>query len=150
MSGLNPFRHIPTTVVEWSKWMRAQDHLFTSTSETETVAVLTTTNLVEIEPTRWVVADFTGDRTLRDEDEGKILRSLSGSATNLTVPKGWLSGGKGQVVIMQYGAGTVTIVAASGVTIDTPSTLIFNEQYGTVTLIQIDNDEYLIAGRMSP
>ena len=86
---------------------------------------------------------------LRDGDDGKLLRSMGGSATNLTVPPSWINGEKGQVVIMQYGAGTVTVVAGSGVTIRTPSTLVFNEQYGTVTLIQIANNEYVIAGRMS-
>ena len=146
MAGLKPFRKIPENIVEWSRWMRDQE-LTSTTTTTTTVDGTTTTTTTS--SNRWVVEDFSGHYTLRDGDDGKLLRSTGGSATNLTVPKGWLSGEKGQVVIMQYGAGTVTVVAASGVTIRTPSTLVFNEQYGTVTLIQIDNNEYVIAGRMS-
>ena len=155
MAGLNPFRKIPESIIEWSKWMRDQDlisrgELNIAIAEANAAVSTSITNITETVSERWVVADFTGDRELRDEDEGKILRSMSGSATNFTIQNGWISGGKGQVVILQYGAGTVTIVAGSGVTINTPSTLVFNEQHGSVTLIQIDNDEYMIAGRMTP
>jgi hypothetical protein len=152
VAGLKPFRKIPENIVEWTKWMREQETGGSVASSTVSVtnADGSTTTTTTTSSSRCVIDDFSGDYTLRDDDDGKLMRSTSGSATNFTVPTGWLNGENGQVTIMQYGAGTVTVVAASGVTIRTPSTLVFNEQYGTVTLIQIDNDEYVIAGRMAP
>jgi len=151
--GLKPFRKIPENIVEWSKWMREQEtggSVASSTTTTTFPDGSTTTTVTETVSTRWEVEDFSGHYTLRESDDGKLLRSIGGSATNFTVDAGWLNGENGQVVIMQYGAGVVTVVAGSGVTIRTPSTLVFNEQYGTVTLIQIANNEYVIAGRMAP
>jgi len=152
MNGLKPFRHIPTNLVEWSKWMRDQDLVNSSSLDSAIESASTTSTSTSTSTTteqRWIVEDFDGNYTLRDADDGKILRSISASATNFTVEGGWLNGENGQVVILQYGAGTVTVVA-SGATIRTPSTLVINEQYGSVTLIQIDTDEFMIAGRMSP
>jgi hypothetical protein len=152
VAGLKPFRKIPENIVEWTKWMREQEtggSVASSTTSTTTVDGTTTTTTTTAS-TRWVVEDFSGNYILRDADDGKLMRSTGGSATNFTVNAGWLNGENGQVTVMQYGAGTVTVVAGSGVTIRTPSTLVFNEQYGTVTLIQIANNEYVIAGRMAP
>ena len=154
MAGLKQFRSIPNTLVEWSRWMRDQDLV---SSDELSVAISTVSTVKEEtllgdlpDKERWKIADFASARTLRDEDEGYILRSTSGSGVNFTVDAGWINGEHGQVVVMQYGAGQVTIVAGTGVTIRTPTTLTINEQYGSITLIQIDNDEYLIAGRMTP
>ncbi len=150
MAGLKPFREIPTNIVEWTKWMRAQEtggSVATSTVSTTTVDGTTTTTTTTA--SRWTVEDFSGHYVLNASDAGKIKRSTGGSATNVTVPAGIFTEGD-QVVIYQYGAGVVTLVAGSGTTLDTPSTLVFNEQYGSVTIILTSNNAWMVAGRMAP
>ena len=97
----------------------------------------------------WAVEDFSGNYTLVPADSGKIKRSTGGSATDFTVAPDVFSIGE-QVVVFQSGAGAVTIVAGSGVTIRTPTTLLVNEQYGSITLILLAANEWMIAGRMTP
>lgn len=87
--------------------------------------------------------------TLVPADSGKIKRSTGVSATSFTVAPDVFSIGE-QVVVFQSGVGAVTIVAGSGVTIRTPSTLLVNEQYGSITLILLAANEWMIAGRMTP
>ena len=151
MAGLKPFRKIPEDIVEWTRWMREQETggSVASSTTTTTYPDGSTTTTTTTTSSQWVIEDFDGDYSIGADDVGKILRSTSGSAANVTVNSGLLEEGD-QVVILQYGAGTVTIVAGSGVTLRTPSTLVFNEQYGTVTLIMLSDTEGFVAGRMAP
>lgn len=152
MNGLKPFRSIPKDIVEWTRWMRDQDPSLTAfindlieaadTDTTTLTTVVTTTD-------KWVVEFFEGSYQLLDGDAGKLLCSESATACTLTIPSGIFDVGE-QFTAMQYGAGQLTIAAGTGVTINTPTNLAVNEQYGTVTLILLDYDDWVIAGRMTP
>ena len=142
MAGLKPFRKIPEDIVEWTKWMNAQDVVG---SGDITPSTTTTTNTLS----QWTIDDFSGDYSIGSDDAGKVLRSTGGSATNVTVNSGLLEAGD-QIVIIQYGAGTVTMVAGSGVTLRTPATLVFSAQYGTVTLIMLSDTEGVVTGNLAP
>lgn len=98
---------------------------------------------------KWEFVDITGNYTLTADDVGKIIRSSTASAHTVTVPVSIMAEGD-QVVFYQKGAGQMTLAAGSGFTINTPSTLTVNEQYGTVTLIAESSSEGVIAGRMTP
>lgn len=101
--------------------------------------------------TRWQFVEFSGDRTLVQTDAFKMLKSTGASAQTVTVPPiSDVALQKGdQVSFFQYGAGQLTIAAGAGVTINTPSTLVVNEQYGTVVIVMDDDDQWFIAGRMA-
>jgi len=151
MGGLRPFRQIPENIVEWTRWMKNQE-VSGSVSTSTTTNVDGSVTTVVTSTTRWTIKDYDDSYTLQAGDElSVILRSTKGTAVNLTVPKGVFDKGS-QVTSFQGGAGQVTIVADTGVTIRTPSTLTINEQYGSITLILIDDtaDEWMIAGRMTP
>ena len=143
MAGLKPFREVPTNLVEWTKWMNAQD------LEPSATVVRTSTTIIKNPPTLWEIEDFIADYVLNVDDAGKIKRCTAASATNVTVPAGVFTVGD-QIVLLQYGAGVLTIVAGSGTVLNTPSTLVFNEQHGSVTIIMTDPDEWMVAGRMAP
>lgn len=101
---------------------------------------------------RWQFVQFTGDRTLVSSDMFKFLQSIDATAQTVTVPTMASSGLAigDQCSFYQYGAGQLTIQGATGVTINTPSNLTVNEQYGTVVIVAHATDEWLIAGRMTP
>jgi len=101
--------------------------------------------------TRWSFVEFSGDRTLVLTDAFKMMKSTGASAQTVTVPPmsdvAWQKGE--QVSFYQYGAGALTIVGGSGVTVNTPSTLVMNEQYGTMVIVMDDDDQWFSAGRMA-
>ena len=97
----------------------------------------------------WSIEDIDGDYSLSNNSQDTVYRQTSSSASDITVEPNIFGEGE-QVVILRYGTGAVTIVAGTGVTIRTPSTLTINEQYGSVTLILIGDNEWMIAGRMTP
>lgn len=97
----------------------------------------------------WTIETFTDNYTLVAADKSKLKKSTKATAVNLTVAPDIFAEGN-QVTIYQSGAGQITLVAGAGVTIRTPSTLTFNEQYGSVTLICLGSNEWFIAGRMTP
>lgn len=82
------------------------------------------------------VEGFTGARTLRAEDNGKILRSDDGSAVAVTVPNDLPQGFN--VAVSQWGAGAVTFTAGSGAT-KRSSTSGVTAQYGTVSVLVMKN-----------
>jgi hypothetical protein len=53
------------------------------------------------------------------------------------------------ITITQTGAGQTTIVAGSGVTINTPSTLKTRAQFSTVSLVQKKLDVWTLMGDMA-
>lgn len=101
--------------------------------------------------TRWQFVEFSGDRTCVVTDAFKMLKSTGAAAQTATIPPmsdvAWVKGD--QISFYQYGAGALTVAAGTGVTINTPSTLIVNEQYGTMVIVMDDDDQWFIAGRMA-
>ena len=90
--------------------------------------------------------DVTTSRSLALTDNAKFLQSTSATDINLTVedeatvnfPVG------SEIQISMYGAGTVTIVADAGVTINTPDDLVVDTQYESITLKKLGSDEWLV------
>jgi len=108
-------------------------------------------NSVSATLNRWQFVEFSGDRTLVLTDAFKMLKSTGSAAQIVTVPTvadvGWGIGD--QVSFYQYGSGTLNVAGASGVTINTPSSLAINEQYGTMVIVMDDTDQWFVAGRMA-
>ena len=94
----------------------------------------------------------TGSYTLVIHDAAKIVNCNSGSAMNVTVPPNssvaFTIGS--QILVAQYGAGQVTIVAGAGVTLRSDSSkLKIASQYSAATLVKIGTDEWMVFGNLS-
>jgi len=155
--ALRGFRRLPENLLEWGRWFREQDFVTGDDVDARIAAALNTSTVVTANGTTiitntiastWEFVDITASYTVRQDDIGKIIRSNTGSAHNVTIPAAILEEGE-QIVFYQKGAGTMTLVAGSGFTINTPTTLVMNEQYGTITLIAESGTAAFIAGRMS-
>ncbi len=155
-SGLRPPRVFLEDLREFTRWCKAQvipsalseliDDIG-ATSDTDDAGDVIAP-LTELDRA-WTFVDFAVSTTLQKAHQYVMMRSTSGSAVNLTVPADQDFDLGAQISVFQQGAGQVTIVAASGVTINTPTTLKINEQYGTITLIQEFGNTWFIAGRMA-
>lgn len=90
----------------------------------------------------------TASYTLVIGDAEKYVRMNVASANNLTVPpNSSVSFATGtQIHVRQVGAGKTTIVAGSGVTINTPETLLLRKQKSSATLIKVATDEWDLMG----
>lgn len=86
--------------------------------------------------------------TLVLADRGKIVRMNVASANDLTVPpNSSVAFAIGTIVtVRQAGTGQTTIVEGSGVTINTPETLLCRGQHATVSLVKVGTDEWDITG----
>ena len=87
--------------------------------------------------------------TLALSDAHKLVTLSNASPISLTVPlNSTASFDTGdQVNLLQLGAGQVTIAGAGGVTIRSEgSKLKIKGQYGLVTLVKIDTDEWVLLG----
>lgn len=82
------------------------------------------------------VEGFTGNRTLVADDNGKILRCDDASPVTITVPNDLPDGFN--VGASMWGAGTVTVAAASGATKRSTTTAL-NTQYGVGSIIVMKN-----------
>jgi hypothetical protein len=72
-----------------------------------------------------------------------------GSANNVTINNSVFSAGN-QILVSQYGAGQVTFVAGSGVTLRSPSgKLKLTGQYSLATIIAISATEFYISGDLT-
>jgi hypothetical protein len=90
--------------------------------------------------------------TLVLADQGKLVKMTDSSAANLTIPPNssvaFATGT--QIIIQRYGAGAITIVADSGVTLRAPSSEVkIRAQYSSCVLIKIGSDEWTVMGDMS-
>lgn len=91
------------------------------------------------------ITTVTTTYTLLASDSNKIIYSTGGSAYNLTVanvltPGQWVD-------VVQYGAGQITFVAGSGVTLNsTGAKTKTNVQYSTVSIICVASGLYVLAG----
>ena len=99
-----------------------------------------------------LISEDTTSRTLSLADLGGYIRTTSVAATQITVPTNAMAAIPigGQYHIRQTGIGLVEIVAAAGVTINTPSTLLSAGQGATVTLVKVGTNEWDIFGALQP
>ena len=83
--------------------------------------------------------------TLVAADNGKVVTLNHSSAITLTIPTGLGDGFN--CLLVQKGAGQVTIAAASGVTISNRSSETKTAgRYGIVTVVNIGSEAYILAG----
>lgn len=84
-------------------------------------------------------------------DAGEFVTMDNASASTLTVPaNSSVAFAVGtQINGAQLGAGQVTLVEDTGVTINAAPGLLIDGQYGTFGLLKIDTDEWLAFGRLS-
>jgi hypothetical protein len=101
-------------------------------------------------PTTVPINTETASYTLVADDAGKVVRMNSGSAVDLTVPEdASVDFPVGTVVeVRQVGAGTVTIVEDSGVTVHPEDglTLELRGRYAGVSLHKVGADEWEAVG----
>ena len=91
----------------------------------------------------------TSNYTLVAGDNGKVIEMNVATANTLTINTGLFSAGN-QVLISQYGAGQVSFVAGSGVTIRSASgKLKLTGQYSMATIIAISTTEFYLSGDLT-
>jgi hypothetical protein len=92
------------------------------------------------------------DYTLLITDAYKMVEMNKASGVNLTVPANDTAAFPigAEIFIRQYGAGQITLVAAMGVTIRTPTTLRSNVQYSELKLSKRATNEWVLSGDIDP
>jgi len=86
--------------------------------------------------------------TLTQNDNGGVITGSSGSATTVTIPAGLGVGFN--CLIIQIGAGTVTLSAASGVTLNNADSFTaISAQYGAATLYAYAADTFYLGGQLA-
>jgi len=90
--------------------------------------------------------------TLALTDVAKIVTLSNASAITLTVPAessvAWPDGTT--IVLVALGAGTVTVTAGGGVTINSADSAVdIGAQYGAVTLVKYGTDTWLLFGNLA-
>lgn len=86
--------------------------------------------------------------TLVAGDAGSIVEVNSASAVSVTVPASTFAAGQ-IVEVCQYGAGQVTIVAGSGVTLRNANGLKISAQYGSASIRFRSATEAVVSGSMT-
>jgi hypothetical protein len=86
--------------------------------------------------------------TIGLNDNAQVITCSSGSATTITVPAGL---GQGfNCLIIQIGAGQVTIAAGTGVTINNADSFdAISAQYGAATLYAYAADTFYLGGQLA-
>ena len=85
-------------------------------------------------------------------DDGKLVTMSNASANNFTVPpNSSVAFGIGtQINIAQLGAGSTSIVAGAGVTINSAGTkLKLGAQYAVATCVKTDTNTWFVVGNLS-
>ena len=97
-----------------------------------------------------IISEQTAHYTTILADASKLIEMNSSSARNITIPpNSEVAHGVGTYIdIVQAGTGTVTIVAGSGVTINTRDTLVLNGQWAIATIYKRATDEWVLFGRL--
>lgn len=92
--------------------------------------------------------DATTNRTLVIGDAGEYVRMTNAAANTVTVPlDSSVAFDIGtEIIVRQAGAGSTTIVATGGVTINTSNTLTIAAQHDSVSLVKVATDEWDLAG----
>ena len=93
----------------------------------------------------------TSSYTLALSDAGTVVEINSSNALSVTVPASAnVAFPVGSVIeIMQAGSGQVTIVAASGVTIETPASLKTRVQWSSLGLRNRSTDNWVLTGDLA-
>ena len=99
-----------------------------------------------------VINNLTNDYTLQLADASSYIRMNKATSANITVPtNASVAFPVGtEIPVTQKGAGQVTFVAASGVTINTSETLKLRRQNSTALLIKVASDEWDLTGDVQP
>ena len=155
-TGLRPPRVLLEDLREFTRWCKAQV-LPTALSElTDDIGATSTTIITvserELAERLWTIFDIAVDITaftLQKSNEFVMVRSLASSAISITVPGDQEFEIGTQISFYQKGAGQITLVADAGVTLNTPTTLKSESQYSTMTIIQEEGNEWMVAGRIA-
>ena len=100
----------------------------------------------------WLFIEFSGDRTLNIIDAHKMLQSIdNGGTQTVTIPpNSVVTFDRGtQISFEQKGTSILDFVAGAGVNIDAPGQQQVSVQFGTVTLIQDEIDNWVLLGNIS-
>ncbi len=101
--------------------------------------------------TAQVIEVKTDDYSLVLADAGKLIRCNKSTVMSITIPTNAshaFSIGQ-RIDIMQYGAGQVTVVGASGVDLRATPTNKLRATYSTVSVIKIATNEWVLAGDLA-
>ena len=96
--------------------------------------------------TSYDVVEITGDTTLSSTYTTKYLVCNSATAIDITVPQTASYDQYAEFVFEQRGAGVITIVADTGVTINSTETLKSSGQYSVIGLKRTDSNMYTLTG----
>lgn len=111
-------------------------------------AVLTAAQMNTLQASVWSddVNAQTVSYTLVLADAGKQVTVTSASATTLTVPtNATVAFALGvRIMVINMGAGVLTVAGAGGVTVNHSSNDLSVQQYGVVTLVKIGTDSWVI------
>jgi hypothetical protein len=104
--------------------------------------------------------EYTASRVATLDDIGRLALMNSGSANTFTIPSDAVlasSGGQQQAfspgqlfAVCQYGAGQTTLVAGTGVTLNSFDSLLATEgQFAVVMAMNVRPNEWLVFGRLA-
>ena len=96
--------------------------------------------------TSYDVVEITGDTTLSNVHTTKYLVCNSATAIDITVPQTASYDQYAEFVFEQRGAGIITVVADTGVTINSTETLKSSGQYSVIGLKRTDSNMYTLTG----
>jgi hypothetical protein len=96
--------------------------------------------------TSYDVVEITGDTTLSNAHTTKYLVCNSATAIDITVPQTASYDQYAEFVFEQRGAGIITVVADTGVTINSTETLKSSGQYSVIGLKRTDSNMYTLTG----
>lgn len=107
--------------------------------------------IAEIADFKWQFINFSGDYTPGFTDAYKMLRSIDdGGAQEVTIPPNAevpFELGT-QISFKQHGTSTLSFVPGIGVTLDSPNSLEVAGQYGTVTAVQDEPNQWFLVGNV--
>lgn len=103
------------------------------------------TALEYVAPSAQVVT-VTAATTLSSTHANKYIVVNSASAVNITVPASATYDAYAEFIFEQYGAGQITIVADTGVTINSSETLKSAAQYAVIGLKRVGSNQYTLTG----
>jgi len=98
------------------------------------------------------INEQTTSYTLVLTDADKLIKMNSGSANSLTVPPNSQVAFEigTAILITQYGSGTTSFLAGSGVSVRSSGSLVsMSAQYETASLIKIDTNEWILSGGLA-
>lgn len=143
--------HTKTDITNFPETMPPSAHSHAAGDVTG-VATLDANSKVTASETSAYINSRSNSYTLVLADAGKLIKMTKATASNLTVPPNssvaFPTGT--EIEILEYGAGQVTIVGGSGVTLRSAgSALKIADQYASVSLKKLGTDEWAVVGALS-